>query len=284
MRVQITNNGSDTITLRESTIAGFRIFVEATGELTFDAKSCFLTATLSRAGGSETILSGQLLPLAKANNPGNAENQSATADGYTGIAYVVEFNNAVINLRGDDSITATLSVAGAVNATTTFSEITGQGAEAYVPNIQVVPINKNNSSLPVDMGGNVSKCALIQDGNGWSVTGVTGRHSLGGFDYIKPELAAMALEQRPGVTSTAITDRVSCVFYNGWTADRFQLTLTVDTAETSSAWLVWYGGRSRDMAGAADFVATQEKIIARNQAKFGAFPLGRLDTTSAKKD
>lgn len=282
-RVQITGNGSDTLTVRQATVAGFRIFVRATAELTFDPKACFVTCSLNRKGGSEILFSGSLLPLAKANNPGNAENQSITADSYTGISYVIEFDNTVINLRDDDTITCTLNIAGSTNAVTTLSEIQGQGAETYVPTINVVPISKNNSSLPIDCGGNVSKIALIQDGNGWSVTGVSGRGSLLKLDLIQDELACMAAEQRAGVTSTSITDRVSCVVYNGWPSDQTELTLTVDTAETASAWLVYFGGRNRDMEGRADFVRTQDMIIERNQSKFGAFPLGKLSTTKAQK-
>lgn len=278
MRFQITNNGADTTWVQNKTIGGLIVAVEATGELTYNSEAVQITCTLQRAGRSITVVSGNLLALAKGDNPGNAETSSITADSQTWQGYYIPFGEVPYNLTGDDRFSVSASVSGAVNAVTTVSVDEAVGVETYTPIINVYPIPKTSTRQTLPLGQNITKVTLVQTGNEFGITTANLQTSLLNRQLIGPDLKALVAIQRSGNTTSGILDRTSCIIYQGHPASNGELDITVDTAQASNTYVVVFAGEQRDLSGRVAAENLAAKISRRNNERFGVYPIPRLDT------
>jgi len=271
MRFQVSNNASGTTWAENKTVGAILVNVKSTGAgFAYDPKAVNVVVSLSRQNRNQTIAAANLYSLAKGDDPSTAEGQSLTADSITWQGYYISLGKVPLNLRGNDRLTVNVSVAGATDAVTTVSILPCVGTEFYTPRIDVYPVNKNKTTMDVPLGTNVTKVALIQSGNAWSVTAFSLQTALLSYQAIQEDILALVAAQRQGnTTATDILDRTSCIIYNGEPTNDGELNLTVDTAETADAYVVVFSGDSRDVAGMGDAVATSEKIKQRVRQKFG---------------
>jgi len=278
MRAQISNNGSNTTWAENKTVAGILFCIEATGELTYDPTAVQVNVQISREGRSFTPVAGNLYAIAKGWDPANAELQSMTADTLTWQGAYVSFGKVPINLRGNDRLTVSVSVAGSVNATTTFTIIEGEGVEFYTPTVNVYPVNINQTKQTFMLGANVTKVTILQSGNEFGITAANLNTDLFDANLTLPDLKALAAIQRQGVTSSSITDRVSCVIYDGHPTKNAELDVTIDTNQTGPFFVVVFGGENRSRAGRIDAESTVSNVIQANIDKYGAVPFNNLNS------
>jgi len=158
-RIAIQGNGYGTAEEKgKKSIGAFRFAFINQGENVPNSQTVQVTCKLFRAGVTYTIFSGPLYALAVADSPGSRDNLAVPG----GYGFVINLPQA-INLKDDDYMTYTMSVAGnAVDGTTIMSSEYTVQEGLYVPRIDIIPINKtqeNQSNIPI--GNNVSRIVIV---------------------------------------------------------------------------------------------------------------------------
>jgi len=266
MKFAIAGNGEQTQKIEQGTVGGFLLSVTSTtpANITIAVlRSIIVSVRLYRESlASPTIVVyGDLYSLAVASNPGSTEGLVLEGTVTDLIGFQID-PAGCWQLNNGDYLQVSLSVQGSVaGQITTISDMQVLGIEDITPTLTVQNVLSNTQTQDLICGDHVKALTIIETDDTARITGIS-LNSKNGWscNYDRSEFAAFAANQFGAIATQTRTSAYNV--YSGGSLHGLRGDLTVNTASTSNAAVVIFGGIA-DPVVAARAIETAQKIEAR---------------------
>jgi len=236
MKVNVSGAGSNTFTEQNCTLDGLYVDITSTtiADVTIaDMETIQITANLLRNGEQKTIVGANLWALGQGNNPSSFEGLAIGSHKSFFIAF-----GGPLNLQDGDTLQCSVTV-GATNTgqVTTLSSHYCVGVELYTPSVNVIVFDKTRTTVPAQLGNNVTQITLVNTSTDFVCTDLYINSAIWQAQIGTQEQFCMMAEQWE-----VTPPHYSLTIYQDAPMDGANASCTVNTSATGNGYLVSYSG------------------------------------------
>lgn len=236
MKVNVAGAGSNTFTEQNCSLDGLYVDITATtiGDVSIaDMETIQITANLLRNGEQKTIVGANLWALGIGNNPSSFEGLAIG----THKSFFIPFGGP-LNLQDGDTLQCSISVGTAnTGQVTTMSSHYVIGVELYTPSVNVIVFDKTRTTVPAQLGNNVTQISLVNTSTDFVCTDLYVNSAIWKAQIGTAEQFCMMAEQWERTP-----EHYSLTIYQDAPMDGCNADCTINTSATGNGYLVSYSG------------------------------------------